>query len=93
MTHFPCPRTSLQPFPPVDQLSDIQDVTQVWYDDDAYCAGSLTFICKWSHLIKFLGPAYGYDANDCKMWLIAKELYRSNTGKLSPRSTRGFQDS
>ena len=62
---------ALETIPLVDQLSEIQDVTQVWYADDENADGSLTSIRKWCDHIKFLGPDYGYHANDCKTWLIA----------------------
>ena len=60
-----------------DQLSGIQDVIQVWYADDASIAGSLTSIRKWRDSI-----AYGYHANDCKTWPIAKEKYLSKAKEL-----------
>ena len=66
----------------VEQLSDIQDVTQVWYAGVASAAGSLTSIRKWCNRIKFLGPAYGYHANDCKTWLTEKEQYLSKSKEL-----------
>ena len=50
VTHLPCPTIPL-----IDQLSDIQDVIQVWYADDASTAGSLTSIQKWCDFIEFLG--------------------------------------
>ena len=56
----------------VDQLGDIQDVSKVWYGDDASAASNFIWILKWCDCIKFLGPPYGYHANDCKMWLLAK---------------------
>ena len=60
------PMYALATVPLVDQLSNIQDVTQVWYGDDATAAGSLTSIQKWCKLIESLGTAYGYNANDWK---------------------------
>ena len=38
---------ALATIPFIDQLSDIQDVTQVWYANDASAAGSLTSNLKW----------------------------------------------
>ena len=69
--------------PLIDQLSDIQDVVQVWYANDASAAGSLTSIHKGYDRVKFLGPAYGYIVNQCKTWLMAKEQYLSKAKELS----------
>ena len=60
------PMYALATIPLIDRLRDIQDVTQVWYADDASAAGSLTSIRIWCDCIKILGPAYGYQANDWK---------------------------
>ena len=76
------PMHVLATIPLVDHLSDIQDVTQVWNADNSSAAGNLTFIDKWCNLIKFLGPAYGYHANNCKMWAIAREQYLSKAKKV-----------
>ena len=50
---------ALATIPLVDQLSDIQDVNQMWYADNAFAAGSLASVRKWCDRIKLLGPAYG----------------------------------
>ena len=76
------PLYALATTPLIDQLSNIQDVIQVWYADDASTSGSLASIRKNRNCIKFLGPAYGYHANVCKTWLIAKEQYLSKAIKL-----------
>ena len=76
------PMYALATIPLVDQLSDIQDVPQMCYADNASSAGSLTSIRKGCDIIKFLGPAYGNHANDCKTWLIAKEQYLSKAKEL-----------
>ena len=55
----------------VDQLSDVQDVTQVWYADNASAAGNLTSNLKWCDCTNSLALLFGYHANDCKTWLIA----------------------
>ena len=76
------PMYALATIPLIDQLGDIHDVTQVWYADDASAAGSLPSIRMWWDRITSLGPAYGYHANACKMWLIAKEQHLSKAKEL-----------
>ena len=46
---------------------------QVWYADDATGAGSLAQVRDWWSGIVTRGPAYGYEANANKTWLIVKE--------------------
>ena len=46
--------------------------SQVWYADNATRAGSLELVKAWWDGIVENGPAYGYEANCSKMWLIVK---------------------
>ena len=46
---------------------------QVWCTDDATGAGSLAQVRDWWSGIVTHGPAYGFEANANKTWLIVKE--------------------
>ena len=53
------------------------DVTQVWYADDACACGRLSSLCQcWDKLCK-LGPGFGYFPNASKTWLIVKDRCHS----------------
>ena len=51
------------------------DVQQAWYADDASASGSLKHLRAWWDELLSLGPAYGYNANALKTWLITKQQY------------------
>ena len=76
------PFYALATLPLIDCLSDIQDVKQVWYADDASAAGSLLSLRRWWDRMKTKGPAFGYHANANKTWLITKEQYTSQAREL-----------
>ena len=53
------------------------DVTQVWYTDDACACGRLSNLCWcWDQMCK-LGPGFGYFPNVSKTWLVVKNRYHS----------------
>ena len=61
--------------PLIKRLS--QEVTQIWYADDAASMGNIHQIQEWwSQLLK-LGPGYGYFPNAAKTWLITKDKHLS----------------
>ena len=66
---------ALATIPLINLLSSIQDVTQVWYTDDASAAGGLTPLRKWWDHINSSGPAFGYHIIASKMWLLVKKQY------------------
>ena len=66
---------ALATIPLIDQLASVQDITRVWYADDASAAGSLPSVRAWWDHIQSLGPAFGYHANACKTWLVTKEQH------------------
>ena len=76
------PMYALATIPLIDQLAGMQDIIQVWYADDASAAGSLPSIRAWWDRIESSGPAFGYHANACKMWLVVKEQYLSKAKEL-----------
>ena len=51
------------------------NVQQAWYADDVSASGSLKHLRAWWDELLSLGPAYGYNANALKMWLITKQQY------------------
>ena len=73
---------ALVTIPLINQLGGMQDITQVWYADDASAAGSLSSIRAWWDRIKSLGPAIGYYANRCKTWLVTKEQHLPKAEEL-----------
>ena len=53
------------------------DVTQVWYADDACACGRLASLCQlWDQLCE-LGPGFGYFPNVSRTWLVVKDRYHS----------------
>ena len=52
-----------------------RNVQQAWYADDASAPGSLKHLRAWWDELLSLGPAYGYNANALKPWLITKQQY------------------
>ena len=61
--------------PLIKRLS--QEVTQIWYADDAASMGKIHQIREWwSQLLKH-GPGYGYFPNAAKTWLITKDKHLS----------------
>ena len=65
------PMYALGKTPLISQLQASNNVTQVWYADDAAAAGSLQDLQWWNHLAT-LGPAFGYFASAPKTWLLTK---------------------
>ena len=51
------------------------DVQQAWYADDASASGGVSNLRAWWDDLVNLGPAYGYQVNATKTWLITKEQY------------------
>ena len=51
------------------------DVQQAWYVDDASASGGVPNLRAWWDDLVNLGPAYGYQVNATKTWLITKEQY------------------
>ena len=64
------PMYALATLPLIDQLP--QDVTQVWYVDDASATGKLTSLCRWWN-ISTHGQKFGFLVNASKTWLVMKE--------------------
>ena len=73
---------ALATIPLTDQLSSIQDVTQVWYADDTSITGDLPSLRAWWDCICNIGPAFGHYANACKTWLVTKEQHLSKAQEL-----------
>ena len=46
---------------------------QVWYADDASCAGSVVDVKAWWDEMVVTGGCFGYNVNPRKTWLIVKE--------------------
>ena len=46
---------------------------QVWYADDASCAGSVADVKAWWDEMVITGGCFGYNVNPRKTWLIVKE--------------------
>ncbi len=49
-----------------------QQVTQVWYADDATAGGRLHHLHSWWNQLLSCGPEYGYHAHASKTWLVVK---------------------
>ena len=57
------------------------NVWQVWLDDDATGAGSLTDLKSWWDLISKEGSKYGYIVKPSKSWLILKDPAKEQEAK------------
>ena len=80
------PFYALATIPLINRLSNVPDVKQVWYADDASAAGRLSSLRSWWDTLQSTGPGFGYHANSRKTWLITKEQHLSQAKEL-------FQDS
>ena len=58
------------------------DIKQVWYADDASCAGSCSNLRKWWDCISTLGPKYGYFPKNSKSHLVMKPEFEENAKAL-----------
>lgn len=67
--------------PLIDSLKG-EDLTQVWYADDATAGGPLTNVREWwNHLIAH-GPGFGYYPNPSKTVLLTKESCLSKAHEI-----------
>ena len=79
---FAMPMYALATIPLIKRLNIAADLKQVWYADDATASGSLQSLrAWWDHLI-MIGPAFGYNANTTKTWLLTKEEHVDRAKKL-----------
>ena len=46
--------------PLIQDLKNFHQWIQVWYADDANCAGKLNLLRDWFDALKMRGPAFGY---------------------------------
>ena len=53
------------------------DVKQVWYADYVSACGKIQALRSWWDKLVSTGPAYGYNVNALKTWLVVKESYLS----------------
>ena len=58
------------------------DVKQVWYADDASACGKIQALRSWWDKLVSTGPAYGYNVNAPKTWLVVKESYLSTAKQV-----------
>ena len=77
------PMYALATIPLIRKLHSLQDdVSQVWYADDALAAGKLSRLHDWWSHIAAIGPKYGYFANPIKTCLITKEKHLATATTL-----------
>ena len=70
------PMYALATIPLIRKLHSLQDdVSQVWYADDASAPGKLSRLHDWWYHIVAIGPKYGYFANPIKTCLVTKEKH------------------
>ncbi len=53
--------------------NNVENVSQIWYADDAAGAGTVSRLREWWDDINSIGPMFGYFPNQNKTWLITKE--------------------
>lgn len=72
------PMYALATIPLIRKLKDnVNDVSQVWFADDASGAGKVHRLREWWDQINTLGPKFGYFTNPSKTWLVTKEDHLS----------------
>ena len=60
--------------PLIDMLdSDLPDLRQIWYADDATAVGKLSDLKSWWDKLTKIGPSFGYFVNPKKTWLVTKD--------------------
>ena len=67
------PYYALSTIPLIHRLPN--DVTQVWYADDASACGEVSHLRLWWDQLSLLGPHFGYFPNVSKTWFVVKEQY------------------
>ena len=78
------PMYALATLPLINQLTD--EVTQIWYADDAGTCGSISALRKWWDQLFSKGPGFGYHVNDSKTWLVTKEDFTSRVKEVFVKS-------
>ena len=77
------PMYALATIPLIKKLhSSLDDVSQIWYADDASAAGTINKLYQWWTQLTSLGPKFGYFANAVKTWLVTKEEHISTAAAL-----------
>ena len=66
---------ALATVPLINHLDVAEDLKQVWYADDASASGSIASVHAWWDQLSSVGPAFGYNANPVKSWLLTKEQH------------------
>ena len=67
------PFYAIATIPIIKQLrSAFDDISQVWYADDASAAGKIDALRQWWDLLSSPGPKFGYFPNASKTWLVVK---------------------
>ena len=62
--------------PLIRRLNELQeDVSQVWFADDATAAASCHNLRSWWDQLSAIGPQYGYHPNASKTFLVVKDEY------------------
>ena len=69
------PFYALATVPLINRLDVAEDLKQVWYADDASASGSIASVHAWWDQLSSVGPAFGYNANPVKSWLLTKEQH------------------
>jgi len=77
------PMYALATIPLIKKLhSSLDDVSQIWYADDASAASTINKLYQWWTQLTSLGPKFGYFANAVKTWLVTKEEHISTATVL-----------
>ena len=85
MTPLQCSCYTLATLPLIEQLP--QDVTQVWYVDDACTTGKLTSLRRWWDAISTRGQKFGYFMNASKTWLVMNKTFESHAVEIFPNTS------
>ncbi len=70
------PMYALASIPLIKKLSN-DNITQIWYADDAAAVGRISHLREWWDTLSKEGPAFGYFPNPQKTWLVTKDGFHT----------------
>ena len=68
--------------PLISSLDHLNQLTQVWYADDASACGDLHSLSEWLLLLMKHGPSYGYFPEPTKSYLVVDKKFTVQASKI-----------
>ena len=66
---------SISTHPLIKRLSELKEISQIWYADDAGAGGKMKALRAWWDMLVANGPSLGYYPNAKKTWLVVKKQF------------------